>query len=410
MAVFRPYVRETDQDAVRRIFREVGWSWSARQVDHELFGEAVRVRVAEVDGAAECVATSCEGTTRHLETDLAFACILGVVTSRVARRQGLALNLLTRTLAEHATEGALVAGLGMFDQGFYDRVGFGSGPYTRWISFDPADLAVDVKPRAPRRLSIDDWQAMHAARLARRRCHGDCTLAPPEITFAELGDPDESFGLGYCDGPNDSLSHFLWLHGKEEHGPYNVRWLVFRTREQFHELLAVLKSLSDQVHLVGMHEPAGIQLQDLLHKPLASQRISEGSRYASRIRTGAYYQYRMLDVPGCLAQTHLPATATLRLNVRLTDPVEARLADDSTWRGCAGSYVVTLGESGSAEPGEDSSLPTLNATINAFTRLWLGVQPATGLAFTDDLAGPPGLLAALDRVLRLPEPDPDWDF
>ena len=410
MVAFRPYVRETDQDAVRRIFREVGWSWSARQVDDDRFGEVVRVRVAEVDGAAECVLTSCPGTVRHLEADLPFACILGLVTSRVARGQGLALSLLSRTLAEHAAEGALVAGLGMFEQGFYDRVGFGSGPYTRWVAFSPADLAVDVKPRAPRRLSHDDWRVLHAARLARRKGHGACNLAPAEGTQADLGDPDESFGLGYFDGPDGALTHCLWLHGKEEHGPYDVRWLVFHTRDEFVELMALLRSLSDQVHLVGMHEPHGIQLQDLLLKPISARQITEGSRYANRIRSGAYYQFRMLDVPGCLAQTHLPCTSTLRFNLSLTDPIEARLPDDSPWQGCAGSYVVTLGESCSAEPGEDSGLPTLKAMVNAFTRLWLGVQPATGLAITDDLAGPPELLEALDRTLRLPQPDPDWDF
>jgi hypothetical protein len=48
--------------------------------------------------------------------------------------------------------------------------------------------------------------------------------------------------------------------------------------------------------------------------------------------------------------------------------------------------------------------------VNAFSRLWLGVRPASGLAVTDDLAGPSALLEQLDRVLLLPEPKPDWDF
>jgi hypothetical protein len=410
MTVFRPYHPETDREAVRRVFQEVGWDTSARHVDDARFGEVVRVRVAEHGGAAECVVTSCDGTIRYLEDDLPFACVLGVVTGRVARRQGLALNLLARTLAEEAAEGALVAGLGVFDQGFYDRVGFGTGPYVRWVEFNPAHLAVGVKPRTPRRLSPEGWQALHAARLGRRRCHGACNLTPPELTQADLGEPNEGFGLGYFDAPEGTLSHGLWIRGKDEHGPYNIAWQVFHTREEFLELMALLKSLSDQVHLVGMHEPSGIQLQDLLAKPLAAARVTEGSRYANRIQAGAYYQFRMLNVPGCLAQTHLSGVETLRLNLNLTDPIEPHLPDDAAWRGCAGRYVVTLGESCSAEPGEDSTLPTLNATVNAFTRLWLGVQPATGLAFTDRLEGPEELLVVLDRVLRLPQPDADWGF
>ncbi len=50
------------------------------------------------------------------------------------------------------------------------------------------------------------------------------------------------------------------------------------------------------------------------------------------------------------------------------------------------------------------------APVNAFSRMWLGVRPATALNFTDDLSGPPELLEALDSLLRLPDPQPDWDF
>ena len=36
---------------------------------------------------------------------------------------------------------------------------------------------------------------------------------------------------------------------------------------------------------------------------------------------------------------------------------------------------------------ESVGLPTLTATVSAFTRMWLGVRPATGLTITDDLQG-----------------------
>ncbi|MBU7045828.1 MAG: hypothetical protein HXS54_05275, partial [Theionarchaea archaeon] len=50
------------------------------------------------------------------------------------------------------------------------------------------------------------------------------------------------------------------------------------------------------------------------------------------------------------------------------------------------------------------------ASVNAFTRMWLGVRPATGLAVTDNLHGPQELLSDLDHILCIPEPHPDWDF
>ena len=75
-----------------------------------------------------------------------------------------------------------------------------------------------------------------------------------------------------------------------------------------------------------------------------------------------------------------------------------------------GEYVVEFGPESSAVPGSEPGLPTLEAGVGAFTRLWLGVRPAGGLAATDQLSGPPALLSDLDQILRLPIPKADWDF
>ena len=72
--------------------------------------------------------------------------------------------------------------------------------------------------------------------------------------------------------------------------------------------------------------------------------------------------------------------------------------------------MVALGPESSAEPGTDGTLPTLTASVGAFTRMWLGVLPATGLAVTDELEGPQELLEELDWALRLPQPRYDWGF
>ena len=55
-------------------------------------------------------------------------------------------------------------------------------------------------------------------------------------------------------------------------------------------------------------------------------------------------------------------------------------------------------------------LTDLDASVGAFTRLWLGVRPASGLALTDELVGPPELVAALDAAFCLPSPLPDWPY
>jgi hypothetical protein len=218
------------------------------------------------------------------------------------------------------------------------------------------------------------------------------------------------FGLAYDDGPGNELSHYLWCSAEPgEEGPYTVEWLAYRTPDQFLELMALLKSLGDQVRQVKMREPAGIQLQDLLERPTQMRHLTARSRFEQRINASAYWQMRILDLPECLARTKLPGDE-LRFNLVLSDPIADLLPAEAPWRGVAGEYIVTLGPSSGAEQGSDETLPTLSASVNAFTRMWLGVRPASGLAITDDLAGPPELLAQLDDVLRLPDPKPDWDF
>ena len=407
---FRHYDHERDQKAVHRIFYEIGWF---KKKEHEaafdVFVQGCRALVAEINGAAECFVASAPGTIRYLDEDLKFGAITAVTTSRIARKQGLAKRLTAQLIAADVADGALVSGLGMFEQGFYNRLGFGTGGYEHWIGFDPAHLKVKKRARVPRRITKDDWQQAHAAMLARRRGHGGCNLLPPELIRGEMLWADNGFGLGYFDGPDGDLTHFVWCSANGEHGPYTVDMRAYQNWDQFLELMALLKNLEDQVRLVRMREPGGIQLQDLIEYPFRQRQVTEKSEFASVNRASAYWQLRICDLPGCLAQTHLRG-GEVRFNLKLSDPIEAYLDADAAWRGVAGDYVITFGPASGAEPGRDPSLPTLTASVGAFTRMWLGVRPASGLAVTDELAGPPELLEALDWALRLPQPKPDWDF
>ena len=80
------------------------------------------------------------------------------------------------------------------------------------------------------------------------------------------------------------------------------------------------------------------------------------------------------------------------------------------WRGIGGEYMVELGEESRATPGQQSNLPTLTASVNAFSRMWFGVRTASDLSYTDELSGVPELLQQLDAKLRLPQPKPDCEF
>ena len=409
----RPYNPETDLDDVKRIWQEVGWIERGSD-DHaeglDVFAAEYKGLVAEIDGSAECYVATGPGQIRYLDTDLPMSVVAAVTTSYVARRRGLARRLTAALMAQDAENGAMVSALGIFDQGFYNKLGYGTGVYEHWYALDPSHLRVPVDARPPHRLSKDDWADMHRARLGRMRGHGSCIVDMAAATRAEALWATNGFGLGYHDGTDGSLSHYVWFSTKGgENGPLNAWWMAYQTTDQFLELMAVIASLGDQIHLVRMREPAGIQLQDLLDQPFRRNRISEKSEYASRNRAAAYFQMRICDLAGCMAATHLDGEP-VRFNLELTDPIGALLDEDVEWRGVGGNYVIDLGPDSSATPGSVNGLPTLVADVGAFTRLWLGVRPATGLAVTDQLDGPAELLAALDRILRLPPPRPDWDF
>ena len=410
---FRDFETERDREAVHRIWREIGWIEPGKERSLDVFLAGNRGLVAEIDGAAECLATVAPGEVRYLDEDLSLSCVTAVTTSRIARRQGLAGRLTAWAIARDAAQGALVSALGMFEQGFYDRLGYGTGGYEHMVSFHPGRLRRDLcgRPGMPRRVTAEDWQAAHTNRLERHRGHGACNLLPPELTRASMLDPETGFGLGYADGATGAFTHHLWCSVRDgvEYGPYRVQWMAWRTPEQLRELLGLLAGLGDQVHLVTIREPAGLQLQDLLERPFHQDHISRHTKYHSLVRAVAYWQMRICDLPGCLARTHLEGEP-LRFTLRVRDPIDRFLDDDAPWRGVSGEYTVTLGPESSAKPGGDPSLPRLEASINAFTRMWLGVLPASGLALTDDLRGPDNLLGRLDHLLRLPPPRPEWDF
>jgi len=409
----REYDPERDKDAMLRIWREIGWIQDKESHTEGLgiYLEACRTRVCEVHGEAEIGVSMLDGTMRVLDHDLPLAIVAGVYTGRVGRQQGQATKLTAQCVAQDAAGGAAVATLGVFDTGFYDRLGFGSSMKMRVATFDPRALKVPRATRPPLRLGVDDAEAMHACRLSRRSVHGQVQITDWRNTAYEMKWSDETFTLGYRDGPGGTISHFAAINpeGKGEHGPYWVWRMAWSTREQFHELLGVFKSLGDQVHGFRMEDPPGISMQDFVDRPLAWHRMTRDSAFGKRTLAVAIFQNRICDLPRCIEAISLPG-AELAFNLRLADPIEEHLPGDAPWRGIGGDWVVRIDASSSAERGRDDSLPTLEASVNAFTRLWLGGQQASGLAISTDLSGPTELIEALDRRYVLPTPCIDWAY
>jgi hypothetical protein len=402
------YSHERHKIAIHRLFREVGWIGKDNEefLDHLL--SIGRGWVAEIDGQAESFAHTTPSTLRYLNADLPASGVTAVATSRVTRKRGIATRLTAQAVAQDAADGATVSFIGVFEQGFYNQIGFGTGGYEHIIAFDPAKLQVNKIQRTPKRLGKEDWEIIHQSRLHRMRGHGSLNVIPAEFTRAICSECKNGFGLGYFDSTDGSLSHHLWMDTANiERGPYTVLWMAYQSYQQFLELLSLLASFGDQIPLVKMHEPPGIQMQDLFSHPLKDRYISSGSKYESGIHSLAYWQIRICDLSACLNHTYLP-TDLYSFNLILNDPIEHFLDSDQSWKGLTGEYIVQLGSPSSLEMGLDPDLPTLEASIGAFSRMWLGVRPASGLSVTDHLSGPPELLHELDRAFRVPEPKPDW--
>jgi predicted acetyltransferase len=401
----RPFDLHADLPAVKRIWREVGWVDEDDEKYLDDFFAVGSALVATINNEAECCVHITNGTLRLQVTDLPLCAVTAVTTSRIARGHAFAKRLTAAQLRRAADQGALVAALGMFDQGFYDQLGFGAGGYDHEFVFDPATLTVPVCRATPRRLTVDDYELMHRCMSARKKAHGAVVLEPARILKPELAWIEGGFGLGFGE---PELTHFVWLEPKGERGPYALRFVAYQSPGQLMELLGLLKALGDQVYSLRMIEPAEIQLQALLSRPFRNQTMTERGKHAAEHASFAWWQLRVLNVPACVA-AYKGFTEAVRFNLCLTDPL-ADLLDDEGWQGVAGDYVVTLGENSAAEPGHAVGLPELKCSVNALTRLLWGVAPASSLMITDDFSAPVELVNNLDRVIHLPTPHTGWDF
>lgn len=390
------------------MWQECGW---ISQEKNELDAQAKLIKasdawVFELNGEAECLVLSTPGTLHHTGTPLKLAAITGVTTSRIARNLNAASSTLARCLAAQAEEGKQLSGLGIFEQGFYDRLGYGNGSYEHLIRFDPAWLKNMGKPRTPVRLSIDNYKEIHEARLNRRKIHGATDLLPEEITQADMLFSKKTFGLGYRE--NGKLTHFFVGHGDGEFGPYHVDLLVYSTIPQFRELMALIRGLGDQVRQIRMREPRGIQIQSLIKKPFQLYTVTQQAKYQARSAAIAYWQLRILDVISCISAFKI--RDRLEFNLTLSDPIEKYLDEKTAWRGCNGDYIISLGESSHAEPGHREGLPILYSSVNDLTRFWLGAVSAEVLSGLGSFNGSAELIEELDSFVQLPAPAPDWDY
>lgn len=410
--IYRKYDKNKDRDASIRIYKEV--SWLEKDTEKDIIKKAIEyieasdAYVAEIRNSAECLVTVKPGTIRYLDEELSLHVISGVTTSRIARKLNCASKLTAKAISGMGEKDVDVVTLGFFEQGFYNRLGFGQNPYEHWVQFDPSTLNVKVPFRIPHRIEMKDYKKVHKSISNRMVRHGMCKIDHAEHTHVFMQDVGNGFGLGYYD-TKGNLTHCFWAGDKGENGPYEINIFTYQNHDQFLELMALIKGLGDQVFAVEMREPSGIQFQDLLNKPFRSRAVTERHKYVNNMWAISYSQSRIINLNECIEKTHLNIDGP-KFNLKLTDPIEDYLDEDSKWKGITGEYVLKLGKKSIIENGCDNTLPILEASVGAFTRMWLGVQSASGLSVTDELSGSKELLLELDKVLRLPKPYPGFEY
>lgn len=408
----RDYQPDRDSQAAHRIWEETGWierndAEQARLMDRFLADS--RCLVAELAGQPECLVSCGSGEMKYLEQDLSASLVLAVTTSLVARKRGLASRLTARAIANEALAGHALAALGMFEQGYYTRLGFGNGPYVHSVNFNPALLQVDRVPGVPVRLGKQDFAAVCQALANRWRGHGGVRINQASLFEAEMGWTEDATGFGYHD-QQGQLSHFIWGSNKGEHGPFKITFMAYQNSDQLLELLALIRSMGNQVLTVNMMEPARLQFQDLLREPFKAMSKTRGSEMAEHISAEAYWQLRILDLPACISACQLPGPETLSFNLTLNDPISDYLDEDCPWQGVGGEYCLHLGQESALECSPRPGLPTLQASVSGFSRLWLGAVPATAISLTGELKASTTLLEQLENRLRLPAPHAGMNF
>ena len=409
----REYNIEKDFEKVYQIWQEVGWIKDDEKQKKALkhFTKGGKGTVALLNNNVEGYVNSTPGKYQYLDQELSLQAVTSVTISRVARKQRLATKTTAEVIAKAASKGVHVSALGMFEQGFYNKLGYGTGSYENLISFDPDHLNIETRTKIPERIMIDDFSDIHQARITRKKRHGYCTLLPEDITHADVlfgeGNP---FGLGFRDKDGNITHHILFKPENDLHGPYFVRWMTFNNREQFLDLMNIIRNLGDQVHLVKLWEPAGIQFQNLIKKPYKDSQVTKNSKYEVNNRATAYWQLRILNLDDCIKKTKLK-NKSLEFNLKLYDPIEKYLESSSPWQGLTGNYNLTLGGNSRIDKGLKDELPTLETDINTFSRMWIGAIKPSLLPYTNHFKASQKLIKQLDNIFStIPTPKIDWDF
>ena len=299
--------------------RNAGWEEEGYdlQADLDKHLPACAGECACASGHAISVVIDMPGWFRYQERLLPLHAVTGVATMMHARRGGAAGRLLARALHRAHDEGAVVSALGAFDQGYYNRLGYGNGCNDVVAWFDPAALNVAEPTLNVVSLGAGDASRMHAARVRRYQWHGACSITPDGFTSGAVAScGNRGFGLGIEE--DGALRAHLFGARDCEDGETKVTlyWVCADAPHYLVELFGALKRLADQIEEARMVSPPYFCLQDMVRRPLRKN-MHIGTPQGDAL----FWQLRILDVRRAIEAVSLSAREPVVFNMTLSDPL-----------------------------------------------------------------------------------------
>ena len=89
----------------------------------------------------------------------------------------------------------------------------------------------------------------------RQRQYGGVIIQSPETMKTELKHMERAMGLGYLDGPDNTLSPFVFGEMKDANGPYEILFKAWQTEEQLLELVTMLASWATRLTVSRCRNP-----------------------------------------------------------------------------------------------------------------------------------------------------------
>jgi len=173
----RAYDPEKDASHIHRIWMDSKWIDDKEMYPVlDAYHKEAQVWLGEIDGEVGTVVSCSPGGFNYDGVEIPMTAVTGVTAGLEFRRLGLAAMATAKAISYAYEKGAAIATLGAFEQGYYEKLGFGNFSSDSFITFDPHNLKVDAKHGRAIRLTTKDSDRMHAARLTRFKQHGTCDL------------------------------------------------------------------------------------------------------------------------------------------------------------------------------------------------------------------------------------------